>query len=149
MEKCTFIKKYDIGMKTGRWISIYLSLVMPYDPSAVRRRTADGSYDQVRRWQHNPYIRTSGGRPNQWPQQISVASAQLHQQQKTDGVSGQIYSNTFHARYSRAPLTSTIENGWQRTTARKEAKCVRSDASHPSHFHTTLQQYRGKSAATQ
>ena len=31
----------------------------------------------------------------------------------------------------------------------KEAKCARSDARHPSHVHTTLQQYRSKSAATQ
>ena len=31
----------------------------------------------------------------------------------------------------------------------KKSKCVRSDARHTSHFHTTLQQYRSKSAATQ
>ena len=30
---------------------------------------------------------------------------------KTDSVNGQIYSNTFHARYSRAPLTFTSEVG--------------------------------------
>ena len=35
------------------------------------------------------------------------------------------------------------------TTARKEAKGVRSDARHQSHFHTTLQKYRSKIAATQ
>ena len=62
---------------------------------------------------------------------------------------GQIYSNTFHAGYSRAPLTSTSEVGRPSTTARKEAKGVRSDDRHPSHSHTTLQQYRSKSAATQ
>ena len=35
------------------------------------------------------------------------------------------------------------------TTARKEAKGVRSEARHQSHFHTTLQKYRRKIAATQ
>ena len=35
--------------------------------------------------------------------------AQLHQQQQTDSVNGQIYSNTFHARYSRAPHTSQVK----------------------------------------
>ena len=64
-------------------------------------------------------------------------------------VNGQIYSNTFQARYSRAPLTSTSEAGRPSTTAQKKAKRFRSDARHPSHFHTTLQQYHSKSAATQ
>ena len=68
---------------------------------------------------------------------------------KNDSLNGQIYSNTFHARYSRAPLTSTIEVGRPSTTARKETESVRSDSRQPSHFHTTLQQYRSKSAATQ
>ena len=35
------------------------------------------------------------------------------------------------------------------TTAQKEFKSVRSDVRHPFHFHTTLQQYCSKSAATQ
>ena len=82
------------------------------------------------------------------PQHISVASAQLHKK-KTDSVNDQIYSNTFHARYSRAPLTSTSEVGQPSTIALKEAKSVRSDARHLSQFHTTLQQYCSKSAATQ
>ena len=73
----------------------------------------------------------------------------LYQQHKTYRINGQIYSNTFHVRYSRAPFTSTSEVGRPSTTARKEAKGVRSDARHPSHFHITLQQYRSKSAATQ
>ena len=64
-------------------------------------------------------------------------------------VNDQIYSNTFHARYSPAPHTSTSEVGRPSTTARKEAKSVKSDARHPSHFHTTLQQYCSNSAATQ
>ena len=71
-----------------------------------------------------------------------------HPWQITDSVNGQIYNDTLHARYSRAPLTSTIEAGLPSTTARKGAKSVRSDARHPSHFHTTLQQYRSKSTAT-
>ena len=45
--------------------------------------------------------------------------------------------------------TSTSEVGRPSTTARKETKSVRSDVRHPSHFHTTLQQYCSKSAATQ
>ena len=53
-----------------------------------------------------------------------------------------VNSITFHTRYSRAPLTSASEAGRPSTTARKEDKSVRSDARHPSHFHTTLQQYR-------
>ena len=65
---------------------------------------------------------------------------------KTDSVNGHIYSNTFHARYSRAPLTSTSDVGRPSTAAQKETKGVRSDARHPSHFHTALQQYRSKSA---
>ena len=64
---------------------------------------------------------------------------------KTDNVC-QIYSNTFHTRYSRAPHTSTSEVDRTSTTALKEAKSVRSDVRHPSHLHTTLQQYRSKSA---
>ena len=80
---------------------------------------------------------------------IFVVNAQLHQQQKTDSVNGQICSNTFHAKYSRGPLTSTSEVGRPSTTVRKEIKSVRSDVRHPSHFHTTLQQYRSQSAATQ
>ena len=68
---------------------------------------------------------------------------------KTDSVNGQIHSNTFQARYSRAPRTFANEVGRPSTTARKEAKGVRSDTRHPSHFHTRLQQYRIKSAATQ
>ena len=68
---------------------------------------------------------------------------------KTDSVNGQIYCNTFHARYSRAPPTSTSEVGRPSTTARKEAKSVRSYARHQSHMNTTLQQYRCKNAATQ
>ena len=68
---------------------------------------------------------------------------------KTDSVNGQINSNTFHARYTGAPLTSASEVGLPSTTARKDAKRVRSDARHPSHFHTTLQQYRSKIEATQ
>ena len=84
-----------------------------------------------------------------WPQHISVVSAQLHQQQKTDSVNCQIYRNTFHARYSRAPPTYTSEVGRPSTNTQNKAKSVRSDASHPSHFHTTLQQYRSKSASTQ
>ena len=35
---------------------------------------------------------------------------------KIDSVNGQIYSNTFHARYSRAPLTSKIEADRPSTT---------------------------------
>ena len=38
----------------------------------------------------------------------------------TDSANGQICSNTFHARYSRAPLTSTCEAVRPSTTARKE-----------------------------
>ena len=68
---------------------------------------------------------------------------------KTDSVNGQIYSNTFHARYVRATPTSTTEVGRPSTTARKETKSVRSDVRHPSHYYTTLQQYRSNSAATQ
>ena len=68
---------------------------------------------------------------------------------ETDSVIGQIYSKTFHARYSRAPLTSTNEVGRPSTTAQKETSSVRSDNRHPSHFHTTLQHNRSKSAATQ
>ena len=68
---------------------------------------------------------------------------------KSGSVNGQIYSNTFHARNSRAPLTSTSEVGRPSTTARKEVISAKSDARHPSHFHTTLQQYRSKNAATQ
>ena len=64
-------------------------------------------------------------------------------------VNSQIYSNTFHARYSLSPRTSTCEVGRPSTTARKEAKCVESDARHPSNFHTSLQQSRSKSAARQ
>ena len=56
---------------------------------------------------------------------------------------------TLHARYSRTPLTSTSETGRPSTTARKEVKGARSDARHPTHFHTTLQQYRSKSSAAQ
>ena len=58
-------------------------------------------------------------------------------------------SDTFHARYSRTPFTSASEVGRPSTTAWNEEKCVRSDARHPSHFHTTLQQYRSRRAATQ
>ena len=106
--------------------------------------------DQVGRWHYHLHIRTCGGWPNQWPQHITVASAQLHKQlQKTDSVNCQIYSNTFHARYSRAPLTSTSEVGQPSTTALKVTKSAKSDVGHPSHFHTTLRQYRSKSAATQ
>ena len=43
---------------------------------------------------------------------------------RTDSVNGQINSNTFHARYPRAPLTSTSEVGRPRTVARQEAKCL-------------------------
>ena len=68
---------------------------------------------------------------------------------KTDGVNGQVYNDTLHARYSRAPLTSKIEVGRRSTTARKEIKGVRSDVLHPSHFHTTLHQYCSKRAARQ
>ena len=68
---------------------------------------------------------------------------------KTYSVNGQKYSNTINARYSRALPTSTSEAGRPSTTARKEAKGVRSSARHPAHFHTTLQQYRSKSAAKQ
>ena len=75
---------------------------------------------------------------------IYVTSAQLHQQEKIDSVNGQNYSKTFHARYSRTPLTSTSEFGRPSTTAQKEDKSVRSDARHQSHFHTTLQQYCSK-----
>ena len=67
----------------------------------------------------------------------------------TDSVNGQRYNNTFHARYLRAPLTSTSDVGRPSTTALKEAKGVRSDGGHPSHLHTTLQQYRCKNVATQ
>ena len=55
----------------------------------------------------------------------------------------------FHARYSRAPHTSTSVVGRPSTTARKETKSVRSDAKHPSHFHTTPQLSWSRSAATQ
>ena len=55
--------------------------------------------------------------------------------------------------FSLQILTSTTyihsEAGRPSNAARKKAKCVRSDARHPSHFRTTLQQYRSKSAATQ
>ena len=43
---------------------------------------AEHQADHVRRWNCNLHIRTSGGRPNQRSQHISVASAYLHQQQK-------------------------------------------------------------------
>ena len=105
--------------------------------------------DQVRQWDYHLHIRSSGGWPNQWSQHIFVASAQLHQQQETDSVNGQICSNTFHVRYSWAPHTSRSEVGRPSLTARKEAKSARSDVRHPSHVHTTLQQYLCKSAATQ
>ena len=55
---------------------------------------------------------------------------------------------TLHTRYSRAPPTSASEVVWPSTTIRKEAKSVRSDARHPSHFHTKLQQYHSNNAAT-
>ena len=55
----------------------------------------------------------------------------------------------FFPKYSRAPPTSTCEVGRRSTTARKEAKGAKNDARHPSLFHTTLQQYRSNSAATQ
>ena len=79
---------------------------------------------------------------------INVASAQLHEK-KTDSVNGQMYSNTFHARYLRAPLTSTSKVSRPSSTTQNEAKSFMSDARYASHFHTTLQQYRSKSAATQ
>ena len=79
---------------------------------------------------------------------IYVVSAQLIKT-TTDCVNSQIYSNTFHARYSRATPTSTSEVGRSSVTAQKEVKCVRSDARHQSHIHTTLQQYCSKSAAMQ
>ena len=68
---------------------------------------------------------------------------------KTDRVNGQIYSNTFLVRYTRAPPTATSETSRPSTTALKEAKRVRSDARHLSHFLTTLQQFHSKSAAMQ
>ena len=43
---------------------------------------------------------------------------------KTDSVNGQIYSNTFHARYSRATNASASEVGWPSTTAWKEPKVL-------------------------
>ena len=55
---------------------------------------------------------------------IYVASAQLRQQQQTDSVNIQIYSNSCHTRYSRAPPTSTNEAGRQSTSTRKEAKVI-------------------------
>ena len=82
------------------------------------------------------HIRTCGDWPNQWPQHITVASAQLHQQLKIDSVNGLICSDTFHARNTRAPHTSRSEIGRPSTNARKEAKCVRSDSRYPSHFDT-------------
>ena len=56
---------------------------------------------------------------------------------------------TLHARYSRTTPTSTSEVGRPCTTTQKEAKSVRSDDRNLAHFHTTLQQYRSKSATTQ
>ena len=67
----------------------------------------------------------------------------------TDSVNGCICSNTFHARYTQAPLTSTSEAGRPSTIAQEVAKSVRSDARHPLHFRTKLQQYRRKCASTQ
>ena len=68
---------------------------------------------------------------------------------KTDSVNGLTYRDTFHARFSRPPHTSTSEAGRPCSTTRKEAKGVSSDDGHPSHFHTKLQLYRSKGAATQ
>ena len=53
---------------------------------------------------------------------MSIASAQRHQQRKTDSVNGQLFSNT---RYTRASLASTSEVDRRSSTARKEAKRVR------------------------
>ena len=68
--------------------------------------------------------------PDQWWLTYSMAStytcasAQLHLQQKTDSVNGQVYSNTIHARYSRAPLTSTSEVGDQVLPLVKKSKVI-------------------------
>ena len=59
--------------------------------------------DQVRRWHYHLHILTSGGRPNQWPQHISVASAQVHQQQ----INWQCQRPNLQQYYSRQTHTST------------------------------------------
>ena len=52
--------------------------------------------------------------------------------------------------FSRQMLTSTTYiHKWCWTIKYYRSKSARSDARHPSHFYTTLQQYRSKSAATQ
>ena len=66
---------------------------------------------------------------------MSIASAQRHQQRKTDSVNGQVFSNT---RYTRASLASTSEVDRRSSTAQKEAKRVRSDVRQRPHIHTTL-----------
>ena len=102
---------------------------------------------QVRRWHYHLLIRT---RVADIINDFSIYLSQMLNyinDKKTDSVNGQIYSNTFSARYSRAPPISSTEAG--RPSTRKEAKSDRTDARHPAHFHTTLSQYRRKSAATQ
>ena len=78
---------------------------------------------------------------------LNINLSQVLNNIKKLSVNGQIYINTFHARYSRAPLTS--ETGRPSIATRKEAKGVRSDAERPAYIHTTRQQFRSKSAATQ
>ena len=56
--------------------------------------TSEHQADQVCRCHCHLHIRTSGGWPNQWPQHISVASAQLHQQKKLTVPTGN-YTVTF------------------------------------------------------
>ena len=80
---------------------------------------------------------------------IYMSQVLNYMEKKSDSVYGRNDSNTFHARYSRAPITSTSEVCRPSTAARKDAKSVRSDARHTYHFLTTLQPYRSKSAGTQ
>ena len=48
----------------------------------------------------------------------------IHQQQNSDSFNGLIYSKTFHARYSRAPITSIGEVCRPCATTRNEAKVL-------------------------
>ena len=63
-------------------------------------------------------------------EKVSTRVNGWHINNKKLSVNDQIYGNTFHARYSRAPLTSAFEVGWPSTTALRKAKNVRSDAIH-------------------
>ena len=129
-------------MSGTRWSSVVSALQLL--SGRLSNTASEHQADRARRRYYHPHIRTSGGWPNQWSQHIPVASAQLHQQQRTDSVNGEIYSDIFHAKYSREPPTSTSEADQPDATARKEAKRVSSDAIHSVLFYTTLQLYRSK-----